>query len=405
MSPELAPRLEWCDTPARHGRVPHQRELLTLAIQQRPDSALLHCQFGDLLRRSGAHEDAARAFTRALELAPGNADAAFGLGCALTELNRIDEAVAQFRHADSVRPGHPETHHQCGRALARAGRADEAMAELRTALKLNPAHFQALHTLTRLLINRNDYDGVRVECDASLERVPGNTAALALKSQALLALGEVDAARDLLDVDRFVRITHPEPSESCQGSESLLAALERSIRANPRLEFEPEARTARGGSRADLRPTTNQPEAILRDMVKDGMQAYRRSLLADTLAHRSLGEGGHPFLAAAPNRASLAMWTNILSEGGYHTPHIHPAAWVSGVYYVKVPGGGAETSGVLELACTEALFAGHPNPLMRPVQPEPGMLVLFPSYFYHRTVPTRSSEERISVAFDLVPAP
>jgi uncharacterized protein (TIGR02466 family) len=99
------------------------------------------------------------------------------------------------------------------------------------------------------------------------------------------------------------------------------------------------------------------------------------------------------------------MWTTILSGGGYHTPHIHPAAWLSAAYYVKVPGGAAEQSGVLELACTAPLFAGHENPLTRPVQVQAGMLVLFPSYFYHRTVPTRSREERISVAFDLVPEP
>jgi hypothetical protein len=31
------------------------------------------------------------------------------------------------------------------------------------------------------------------------------------------------------------------------------------------------------------------------------------------------------------------------------------------------------------------------------------MLLLFPSYFYHRTLPFRSAEQRISIAFDVVP--
>jgi tetratricopeptide (TPR) repeat protein len=390
------PRLEWRDAPGPRRRVPHKRELLELAIEQRPESERLHCELGDALLRDGAHEQAVRAYGRALELAPRSAEAAFGLGSALTELNRIDDAIAQFRLAGGVRPDHPETHAQCGRALARAGRDEEALAELRLALDLAPTHFEALRTLTRLLINRNDYEGIRVACHASLERVPGNAAALAFKSQALLALGEYEAARDLLDTDRFVRISHLDPPAAGEGSEPFLAALERSVRANPGHEFEPEHRTARRGSRADLTPSAHQPEAMLRDLVKDVMQDYRQALLADA---------SHPFCAAAPNRASVTMWTNILSGGGYHTPHIHPAAWVSGVYYVKVPGGGAGQSGVLELACTEPLFAGHANPLVRPVRPEAGMLVLFPSYFYHRTIPTEGSEERIAVAFDLVAAP
>jgi len=31
------------------------------------------------------------------------------------------------------------------------------------------------------------------------------------------------------------------------------------------------------------------------------------------------------------------------------------------------------------------------------------MLVLFPSYFYHRTEPFESQDQRISIAFDIVP--
>jgi hypothetical protein len=42
-------------------------------------------------------------------------------------------------------------------------------------------------------------------------------------------------------------------------------------------------------------------------------------------------------------------------------------------------------------------------PEVQTIRPEEGMLVLFPSYFYHRTIPFESTEERISIAFDAVP--
>ena len=44
-----------------------------------------------------------------------------------------------------------------------------------------------------------------------------------------------------------------------------------------------------------------------------------------------------------------------------------------------------------------------PLPAEYSVRPEPGMLVLFPSYFWHGTVPFRSSQPRLTVAFDAVP--
>ena len=38
-------------------------------------------------------------------------------------------------------------------------------------------------------------------------------------------------------------------------------------------------------------------------------------------------------------------------------------------------------------------------------RPEPGAVVLFPSYLYHRTIPFRSDQQRISIAFDVLTIP
>ncbi len=42
------------------------------------------------------------------------------------------------------------------------------------------------------------------------------------------------------------------------------------------------------------------------------------------------------------------------------------------------------------------------EPEVRMVRPEEGMMVLFPSYFYHGTVPTETAEIRVSIAFDVL---
>ena len=43
------------------------------------------------------------------------------------------------------------------------------------------------------------------------------------------------------------------------------------------------------------------------------------------------------------------------------------------------------------------------EPDTRAFQPAPGLMVLFPSYMFHETIPFESSETRISIAFDIVP--
>jgi hypothetical protein len=37
------------------------------------------------------------------------------------------------------------------------------------------------------------------------------------------------------------------------------------------------------------------------------------------------------------------------------------------------------------------------------VKPEPGMLVLFPSYMWHGTAPFGGKEPRLTIAFDVAP--
>ncbi len=41
-------------------------------------------------------------------------------------------------------------------------------------------------------------------------------------------------------------------------------------------------------------------------------------------------------------------------------------------------------------------------PEVRFYRPEEGLMFLFPSYFYHRTVPFESEQQRVSVAFDIL---
>ena len=63
-----------------------------------------------------------------------------------------------------------------------------------------------------------------------------------------------------------------------------------------------------------------------------------------------------------------------------------------------------DAAGWLEFGRSPEKLACEAEPLLKLVRPRPGLMVLFPSYFYHRTVPFRSEEKRISIAFDALPA-
>ena len=86
--------------------------------------------------------------------------------------------------------------------------------------------------------------------------------------------------------------------------------------------------------------------------------------------------------------------------------HNHPSAWLSGVYYPKIPAvvriDDPAHAGWIEFGRAPENFHSTTEPEVRLIKPEEGLMVLFPSYFYHRTVPFESDEVRISLAFDVL---
>ncbi|HEX4588369.1 MAG TPA: TIGR02466 family protein [Gemmataceae bacterium] len=103
----------------------------------------------------------------------------------------------------------------------------------------------------------------------------------------------------------------------------------------------------------------------------------------------------------------ISAWANVARTGNYHRIHNHPRSAWSGVYYVEI--GAADPkhplAGVLELCdprpFTEMVSSpGDPFGKRVIFRPEPGMMVLFPSWVYHFVNPFQGTGERISIAFN-----
>lgn len=119
-------------------------------------------------------------------------------------------------------------------------------------------------------------------------------------------------------------------------------------------------------------------------------------------------------MPANPTKGSLQVkaWANVSRVGNYHRLHNHPGAAWSGVYYVETGGDapGYPLSGLLELLdprpFTEMVSTpGDPFGQKAIFKPEPGMMVIFPSWLYHFVNPFFGEGERISVAFNAHPIP
>lgn len=100
-------------------------------------------------------------------------------------------------------------------------------------------------------------------------------------------------------------------------------------------------------------------------------------------------------------------WANINPPGGPHMPHTHPNNYLSGVYYVKTAPGNDSLSFYDPRSETYVIAPrvkqNNPHNLSRlELRTPPGRLVLFPAWFRHGVGANQTSEERVSIAFNIM---
>ena len=113
-----------------------------------------------------------------------------------------------------------------------------------------------------------------------------------------------------------------------------------------------------------------------------------------------------PFDPIITNIENIGIWANISSKGNFNTRHSHPECDISGVYYVKIP---EEKSGeICFYDPRQSLSFGNRLVVNRYVggnstfrYPKEGLMFLFPSSFEHMVKPNETSEDRISISFNL----
>lgn len=111
--------------------------------------------------------------------------------------------------------------------------------------------------------------------------------------------------------------------------------------------------------------------------------------------------------AAAGIKYWMMGWSNVLTEGDWQGPHMHPTPYnlASGVYYVKLPPGKPEPQGCIEFINPHPISAHHGDTTTRRIVPHEGEMLLFPPYYMHYVHPFRGSGERAIISFDVIKHP
>lgn len=362
-----------------------------------PESGAAHGDLALTLTEARAYDEAAREFELAIARAGEIPALTVGQARLDTARGRPREAALALSRCLSEHPDHVPALSALALALRDEHRFDEAAHALRRAVELEPNEATLACGLGRTLLEARRPEEALTVARSYLSRRPGHAGALALMALALAALGDEAGVAHLLDYERFVTRRKLPVPPGFSDLASFNAALTRAVAEHPTLSLAPLRHATAEGLHSALLSIDPPPSVeSFKHALAVAIDDYCRALPALP---------DHPFVARRPRSASLDVWCVVMREGGHQVPHIHPEAWLSGAYYPMLPEGmrgAAEPAGFLAFGEPDRPFPRAIPARSVRVRPEEGLLVLFPSYFFHHTHPFEGAGARLSVAFDVI---
>ncbi len=286
-----------------------------------------------------------------------------------------------------------------------AGRHEAALGASGTALRHADASIDCLIKHARDLILTGHPDAALAHLLKALERNPDDQLAWACIGVCWEQLGDPRHAA-LCNYDQFVREYELKPAAAYKDMQEFNQVLIEVLNQAHNTRAHPPDQTLRNGTQT-IGSLFKRDIPVIHELVRSLDQAI--ALYIDHLATLDIKLPGfeHPLLRRISKQFRYAgSWSVRLAPGGFHINHVHSRGWISSAYYVSLPGsppGDMDANpGDITFGQTELL-----GPQARPkriIRPQPGRLVLFPSYFWHGTIPFTTGPFRMTVAFDVVPA-
>jgi len=402
------------------------------ALAIRDDVPELHYNLANALYESGAFQAALDHYRRAIALRPDYPDAHKTLNRLLWEHEHKDSYLLSYREAITRAPQsgglrllyaeglgklgrHDEAEdvlnsalreigpqaaifHGLGHVTGAQGRDDEAIAAFEKAIRLDRHHPAYRGSIARQWLRMEEAEKALVHLEQAEKTTPFDQEVIAYKGLCWLLL---DDPREvwLNNYERFVRTYRIETPPSYKSLGDFNRALNRALDPLHRTETHPADQTLRGGT---------QTHGSLFSKPIPEVQAVRRSI------EKALGryiddmddDGDHPLLCRKAGGFRFAgSWSVRLRNQGFHVNHVHSAGWISSSYYVDLPdvvSGSAAHEGWITFG-ESGLRLGGRDRVRKVIEPEPGLLALFPSYIFHGTVPFSSTGTRTTTPFDAVP--
>ena len=369
----------------------------------------------------GDNKKAISYIEKVIEIDPKHVEANNNLGVLSQKLGEHQKAISCYEKVIEIDPKHIEAHSNLGAAYADLGKQQKAIDYLEKAKVLKPDHTISLYNLGVALYSSKQYK----KASEQFKLINFKDS----KSYLLGCLYELDdKATFFQELDE---ITKQEETNAIIGSLSSRSEIKYGIkRSNPfcndplkyalntnlieqydfkNIFVEPIKDILKEGTlpsrRQDLLTNGYQTTGSLFSLKNDSLEKIKNIIRLEVEKYKEhFKESKEGFIKNWPNSYSIKGWLIAMKSGGKLSPHMHERGWLSGSIYINVPPKLKTDRGNLVACIDNQEPELEQNKEQRKVMDVvTGSLCLFPSSLYHYTIPFESEEERIVLAFDVIP--
>jgi tetratricopeptide (TPR) repeat protein len=357
-----------------------------------PSHEIFLGNLGNIYSDTGKLDKAEECFKKCLQVEPVNYEVSLGLANVYLMKSRLDEALETYQgmldaNYQLTTDQTDEVNYRIGEVYRKMGKPyfEQAIKHFSCSSRpLSSAH--GLELIYRTKDQATFYSAEKKIIEAG----ELNPLLAAVQTHASIRYANPD--KNLFCKNPFDFVNHSKLTSEEGFSDELVKKL---LKIRNKLDAAPQALLNNGEQSAGNFLLSDDP----------AVQAIENIIINRIAKYRALYEdSSEGFIKNWPENSNLQAWIIDLKKGGSLGSHMHKLGWLSGSLYLKLdkPFGSSQGNIIFDLDGadypTDSKF--YPS---KEFNIEKGDIVLFPSSIFHKTVPFESEENRITLAFDIIP--
>ena len=391
--------------------------------RKNPNESNLYALGGDCYAAMGHFDQAIACFKEAIKLKPDFAEAHNNLGNILKLLGQVDEAILSYKRAIKLKPDFTIGFNNLASILIELGRIEEAKefsVKARDAdkdfeeglLMLSQKNFTDAikhfeisgfanwqEKVLECYYKNKEFDEFKKKLSETIDNKKHNSPSIAILSAHYAQNFKIKDPYNFCP-SPLNFVCHEQISELIDNDQQLIKELIGDINNADILKRQYQSLFNGSPVEQSAGHIFRRPEKSFNKLSDALIKSINRYFL-------QYQNEDSEFINLFPkNIIFSSAWYVKMQSGGHLSSHIHEEGWISGAVYLAIPknSGASKQEGAIELSSDGDQYPRlHDEFEKKVILPKEGDVIFFPSSVFHRTIPFKSNEERVCIAFDVKP--